>query len=271
MPARPDISDKIIHFTRGTDVEDAFSKAIYMQTENQWRVFADKLLQLSEKLCSAMPGDLTENQRLVVSLLYARSHQSFKSAVLLAERGYNGDARTLVRSAVESAIAIAATGKDAVFVDRLVEADQDRRLRWIRATLNDPELQHGHSPEDLQRFRDTIVAAGDTKPRGIHWDAVAATSNTKVLYHLHYRPMSWHTHVGIESLNEYALLDAKQDIVGPKCNGDTAGYAATVEAACDVIFWAGCMTSEFFGLTELLEEFRVMHRRYDKMIKAPAP
>jgi hypothetical protein len=104
-----------------------------MSAEDKWRAFANELAQLSLELCNAIPRDLAENQHLIVALLYARSHQSFQSAVLLAERGFNGDARTLVRSAVESAIAIAATGKDASFSDLLVEADQERRLKWIRA------------------------------------------------------------------------------------------------------------------------------------------
>src|SRR5689334_4235195 len=95
-----------------------------------WRAFAEELAQLATELCHALPNNLEDNQRLTLALLYARSCQSFLSALALAERGFSGDARTVTRSAVESAIAIAATGKDASFTEQLVEADNERRLKW---------------------------------------------------------------------------------------------------------------------------------------------
>jgi len=237
------------------------------ETNNNWRAFAREVVQLSTELCDALPSDVTDNQHLTIALLYARSRQSFLSALALAELGFNGDARTVVRSAVESTIAIAATAKDASFTTRLIEADMERRLKWSRATLSDPELEQGMSSDELDRLRANVATIEPTKPKGINWSDAARDSGTKVLYHLHYRPMSWHAHVGVESLNSYAVLDGNEEIAGVRFDGNMSGYADTVSAACDVLFWASMVTAESFDFVEVVQRIRALHQRYSEMTK----
>jgi hypothetical protein len=46
-----------------------------------------------------------DDQRITIVALFVRAHQSFQAALLLAERGMLSDARVVLRSAVEDAIA----------------------------------------------------------------------------------------------------------------------------------------------------------------------
>ena len=96
----------------------------------QWQTFAAKLQELGGRFCHAIADTRSPDQALIIALLYARAYQSFQAAVVLASKGLDGDARTVIRSCVEGAIAIAATVKDAAFVDQLVDDDLARRLTW---------------------------------------------------------------------------------------------------------------------------------------------
>ena len=63
-----------------------------------------------------------DNQRLTIAILFIRAHKSFQSSLLLAERGLISDARVVLRSGVEGAIALNALANDATFLDMLIEA-----------------------------------------------------------------------------------------------------------------------------------------------------
>jgi len=245
-----------------------------MSHDDGWLAFAEQQRALGAELCKAMAARAGTNQELVLALLYAREFQSFQAALLLARAGLMGDARATVRSGVESAVAIVATARDPSFVERLVEADTYRRVAWARTTLGDPSLHADLSAEQLQNLRDLIdqAALSEHKARPINWEQVAANNETKALYHTHYRNMSWHLHVGIESLNTFAVTTPDQKIVGIRWEADTAGFAQTVSAACDALFWASAAVSEFFSLTDLAQQVKAQHRAFAGMLELdPVP
>lgn len=235
---------------------------------NEWLAFAERESLLGSALCKAISPKADANQELVIALLYARAYQSFQAAVLLARTGLMGDARATVRNCVESAIAIAATARDPSFVDRLIEADEHRRVAWARITLGDASLQAELSDAQLQNLRDVVDRATHSphKPQPIKWEQVAASNETKVLYHTLYRNMSWHLHVGIESLNTYAVIDEEQKITDIRWEPDQAGSADTVSSACDALFWASAATAEFFRLTDFAQRIKVQHREFAEML-----
>jgi hypothetical protein len=70
--------------------------------------------------------------------LFVRAHQSFQAAILLIERGLIGDARTVLRSGVEGAIAICAIAADPSFVDQLIEAHHANQRKVARLLLETP-------------------------------------------------------------------------------------------------------------------------------------
>jgi hypothetical protein len=86
----------------------------------RWNDLADTLAQLAEDICRAIEHRVAKNQELVIGAVYARGYQSFLASVRLARSGLTDDASTLIRSMVESAIAINATAKDEEFYRQLV-------------------------------------------------------------------------------------------------------------------------------------------------------
>lgn len=234
---------------------------------DQWLEFANEMTALSEQLCHAIDGPTPDNQRLVVGLLYARAHQSFLSTLILAKRGLSSDALTAVRSSTETAIAIAAVAADKTFIDTMVGADRARRRAWAQVTLEDPDLQGDMTPGELDNLRQVVNSNTSLEAR-INWNSVARSCGVpgKVLYHLHYRPHSWHAHVGIESLNAYARLDTEGRVVGAQWDPEHRLTVDPVIAACDVLFYSSTVTSLFFELEVLRQSIRAAHSRYDALL-----
>jgi Family of unknown function (DUF5677) len=233
-----------------------------------WLSFAEQEKGLCTDILAVIAPRATSNQALVIALLYARAYQSFEAATMRARAGLMNDARGTIRSCVESAIGIAATARDSAFVDRLIEADEARRLAWARITIDQPALHADLSAEQLKNMRDLVdtAARAGRKPRPINWSQVATDSGVLALYHTHYRFMSWHLHVGIESLNTFANTDASSQITGIRWEPDLAGLAQTISAACDALFWASAAVAEFFHLTDLGERVRSQHRAFAQLL-----
>ena len=80
----------------------------------------------------------TDNQQLIAAALYGRTLTSFQAAIVLAERGMIGDARTIVRAAAETAIVLAAVAQDAAVCDLLI----DRHFIFFQVEIGDALLKH---------------------------------------------------------------------------------------------------------------------------------
>ena len=240
-------------------------------TAAQWQAFAARLKSAGGRLCHAVACTTGPDQALIIALLYARAYQSFQAAIALTAAGLDGDARTVIRSCVEGAIAIAATMKDATFVNQLVDDDLARRLTWARITLGDESLHEGLAPQQLTNLREFVAREGTSqkKRRRINWEEIAGTTEARVLYHLHYRKMSWHTHVGIESLNNYAVLGDNEEVIGVQCGAAATPGVETASIACDAFFWTSIFAAEFFGLSDLQKDIRGMHREFAAMTGVP--
>jgi hypothetical protein len=96
---------------------------------------------------------------------FVRAHQTFQSALLLAERGLVTDARTLVRSGVESAIALHALANDARFVDQMIEAHHLHRRRAARIVLDTPAYLAMYSSHEVAAMHATIAEADALETR----------------------------------------------------------------------------------------------------------
>ena len=89
---------------------------------NQWFDFAEELNRLGLDMLRDHEVPRDDNQRVTIAALFVRAHQSFQAALMLAEMGMLADARVVLRSAVEGAIALNAVANDPGFVDQLTDA-----------------------------------------------------------------------------------------------------------------------------------------------------
>src|SRR5262245_4252857 len=74
--------------------------------------FLEKLNRLGHDIVRDVPLSATSNQQLFTAGLFIRSLKSLQAAVILFERGLTADARSVLRSAFEGAIALNAIAND---------------------------------------------------------------------------------------------------------------------------------------------------------------
>jgi hypothetical protein len=127
----------------------AWTTAIRKEYGKWFQLTADVNRDAMKILASIEPS-LTKNQELTASLLFRRAVQSFQGAVLMAERGMIADALTLVRSCVETAIALGNVVINPKFVDLLIESHFDALVTYSNVLLNDVESRALLSGADRQ-------------------------------------------------------------------------------------------------------------------------
>ena len=86
---------------------------------------------------------------------FVRTNQTFQGALLLAERGMVPNARILLRSGVESAIAICALIKDDSLVDQMVAAHHLNQRKYARLIVNNQEYCASYSTQEITEMRAT--------------------------------------------------------------------------------------------------------------------
>jgi hypothetical protein len=154
------------------------------------------------------------------------------------------DTRTVLRSAVESAISLHALGNDQGFVDRMIEAHHLHQRKVARIVLDTPTYVEAYGPEDIAGMRsaiadaDALEAGLGRKLQDINWAGVAG-QHCPDLYQLLYRSLSSDgTHATINSLNRFVIADANMEISAFKAVPDTDGLVEALSAACLVFIWA---------------------------------
>jgi len=177
----------------------------------------------------------SENAAFAIHGLFVRVHQSFHAALLLAERGLAGDARTVLRSGVEGTIAIYALHSDAAFVGQLIEAHHYNQRKAARVLLDNPTYLATYGAEYVTAMKaviasvDAMETTKEAKLRDINWADVALKCCPD-LYQLMYRSLSSDgTHTTLNTLDRYVLADAKGQITSFKSAPGPEGLARGAE------------------------------------------
>ena len=118
-----------------------------------WLEFAEELNRLGWDMLEDHETPTTDNQRLIISVLFIRAHQSFQAAITLVERGMLADARVVVRSGVEGAMALNVLANDATFDMQLIEAHLHNQRRTARIVLNTPEYRSGYAATEIAQLK----------------------------------------------------------------------------------------------------------------------
>jgi len=225
-----------------------------------WFDYALGLNRIGFDLLRQATSPATDPRLFAMHANFVRAHQSFQSALLLAERGLVPDTRTLVRSGVESAIALHALANDAAFIDKMIEAHHMHQRKVARIVLDTPGYLDGYAPAEVAAMHAAIaeadaleaslaaaaIAAANSagavpkkrKLQDIEW-ASTAMKYCPDLYQLLYRSMSSDgTHATINSLNRFVEADATGRITAFKVAPDTTGLVEAISAACLLFIWS---------------------------------
>ncbi|HEY1806393.1 MAG TPA: DUF5677 domain-containing protein [Terracidiphilus sp.] len=175
---------------------------------------------------------------------FVRVSQTFQGAVLLAERGMVPNARILLRSGAESAIAICALAKNDKLIDQMVAAHHLMQRKYARLVVNSSEYRAHYTEQEIAEMQVTIAsvdaleASSGKKLKDINWADVAA-EHCFDLYNLLYRMLSSDgTHATVNSLNRLLEVDSNGQIRAFKVAPDQDGLVEVLSAACLLFIWA---------------------------------
>ncbi len=209
-----------------------------------WLEFALELNRLGWEMLEDHETPTNDNQRLIISVLFIRAHQSFQAALKLIEIGMLADARVVLRSAVEGAIALNALAKDSTFDSQLIEAHLYNQRKTARIVLNTPEYRAGHATSEITQMEATIKDITDQEAtagrefRDITWATVAA-KHCPDLYDLLYRALSNDgTHTNVNAIHRFLEFDNSNGLTGLRFGPSTHDMVGVIKMACLMFMWA---------------------------------
>ncbi len=210
-------------------------------------------------------------QQLVGALIFARSIQSYQAAKLLAERGLLTDARTLVRSCAESAIALGGIAYDENFIDEIIDDYHKHRLSVANVMASDPEFSKGLTPEHLdglKKISPEISAKYQlSKPKSVKWDVVATRVGMSALYNTVYRGISGDAaHVTADALNRHIQADDQADIECLIFEPSSKDLEDTLSAAVSAMLHGIYALKQIFNLTEMDIDVHEIQARWKNLV-----
>jgi hypothetical protein len=228
-----------------SDEINRFRKVVRTTTPyKQWFDFAQELNLFGSEVIRAHKFDQNDTQTMTISALFIRSHQSLHAAMVLVERGMIADARTVLRTLVEGAIAQIALAADAGVIDQLVAAHRKHQLTICREMLADEKYREQLSRAQIAQLEATVSelellkGVPGEEPRQINW-ADLAKKHCAELYLLLYRPLSSDgVHTTVDAINRHLEADAEFRITGLKGGPELTDIVDTLSIACLSFIWA---------------------------------
>lgn len=200
---------------------------------------------------------------ILAAAYYARTLASTQAALILIEHGLPSQAKTVLRSALESLFPLCAIAKDPVKADELLESHEadrrtlaDRMLRWQN--------------EELQSFiplpHDELSAIASNRAKGSNLYEIAKFAGMEDWYNTLYTLLSFAAHVKIADLDSHSVADESGQMTGlqnePVTFGQTRVWLWAIEfqlrairAIADVLrndAWGSSAESEWHALKGLV-------------------
>jgi Family of unknown function (DUF5677) len=242
-----------------------------VRNEGDTKLWFDYALELNRTCFDLLREAQTpkaQNAEFTKHGLFVRAHQSIQAALILAERGLIGDARTVLRSATEGVIAIYAITADPDFVQRLIDAHHVNQRKVARLVRSNPNYAATCSAEDIADMDKVIVdvnaieSARGSKLQDINW-ADAALKHCPDLYDLLYRTLSTDgTHTTLTSLDRYVIADANMEITAFKVAPDGDGLIEVLSAACLLFLWALDPMAAAFNRPDITDQIKRQVQRF---------
>jgi Family of unknown function (DUF5677) len=226
-----------------------------------WFRVAARFNSLGMRLLPCLKPETTNNQQLLVAAAFGRTLTSFQSALLLTERGLLADARTVIRSAAETAIFMAALAKDTSVGDILIKRHFYHHRKLRAAWLDDPQATAEMTPELIAAVAESIADIDKNYPNlrrdPLILGNLAGDGALIGLYNAVYRVASGDAaHISIDALNRHVRADAGANIQGLRFGPDISDLPDTISIAISTFGLSLFTAIELFGLQEFNDELR---------------
>ncbi len=237
----------------------------------QWFNFADELNRFGIGILDNLQVPRHDQQRVTICALFVRAHQSFQAALILAGKGMLSDARVVLRSAVEGAIAMHAIAKDSTFIERLEEAHHADERQLANLVLNTPDYKKFFSENEITKMERTtrniteLEKAREGNLRRINW-ADEASKYCKDLYNLLYRLLSSNgTHTNITTISRFLSFDNQNTLAEIKIGPDIIDMVQVMQMICLTLLWAADPFTEVFQMSENREILQKFLERFPNL------
>jgi hypothetical protein len=240
---------------------DKFSASLRTVPEYKtWFEFAEGLNRLGLEGLEGTEPPRTDNQKLTISALFVRAHKSLAAALILAELGLVGDARSVLRSAVEGPIAIRALAVEPKFLDELIEAHHLNQRKKARLVVGNPDYAATYSAEAIAEMHATIaqvdemeavkLKASNRTLQDITWANVGG-KYCKDLYLLYRLLSADGTQTTLDAINRMFDYSPTGEIVSVKVGPDVADMVETLKAGSLMFLWAAESFANVYGLANM--------------------
>lgn len=191
---------------------------------------------------------------LIARMLLGRALSNFQGAVLLSERGMTVEARTLVRSCLETAFCLTAVlSKGQEFTERLV-ADAEKHRRMLVGNLLSSDIAGDLGADMESRLRSFLASIpADVEPKWLHASQMAEASPLRAMF-VFYRELSGDAHPTVTSMERYFVEGGGSGRFrwGPELDADTV--VATNFYACTFLIAAGVGFNSEVANSEAVEK-----------------
>jgi len=243
-----------------------------------WFDAAEAFNDLAMRVLPAIKVDPSRNDQLVAATLFFRILTSFQSAILLSERGLMTDARTVIRSAAEAAIVLAALVKDPAVCDLLVDRHYVHHRKIRNAWLSDPLVATATAGPEIAAVKASLAEADSAHPRAvgmkkdpINLENLAKQAGVTDLYIAVYRDLSGDAaHASLDGLNRHVRVDSEGEIIGLKFGPDVAALPDTLSSAMSTIGHALHPLLELFSLPQFEAELERRVKAWSALVSQKA-
>ena len=242
----------------------------YRKKYADWFKLVDDVNVIAMRALYRAEASRGSKQQLVVTVTYSRLLQSLQGCILLAMRGMPADAKTLLRSATESAFALSAVVHDPAFVEALVADYQLHRLTMMNFVLSNAQHRKTVPPEGIddltKAVADILSEYGGQKPKAIIWEQVAAREDMTTEYFTIYRSASGDSaHATLGSLMHHIEADSNNDIENLVFEPRDANIPPIASLAVSLLLRAIHLLCEIFPEPTVLAELKPLVDRWKTM------
>lgn len=253
-----------------------FSDGFLSEAARNLRVEAHKLYPDLVALLYAINGlavdlqheiEVTPNKsnEITGAVLYARTLASSQATVLLLEHGMPTQAKTVLRSSLETLFPLCAIAKEPGKADELLAShDADRRTLADRMKQwKDPELRASIPFTDAEL--DAIVK-NPAKATNIFM--LARSADMEDWYHTLYTILSFAAHSKVSDLDTHAVADADGELVALQSEPVLAGQTTVWLWTIEVQLAAMRAVARIFGASSWVDVVESRWQRLHAMAKA---
>jgi len=207
------------------------------KTHKELFVAAEKLNADCYRSLSAVTIDPSSLRQTLISCLLARCIELFQATYILIAHGMSSPASIMLRSLMETTFILCATAKDDDALNAYIINGERERLRITNKILANGDKTFSKIPvavlQDIKKELDEKMKK--QKVKKFSTEDFARKANLHSWYSTAYVKTSWAVHATIGDVEQYLVLDKRENIKKIKFVPTDKDTSAVLSAACNAM------------------------------------